>query len=158
MSGTRVACLPGVPVILLRRPDIQQLFGLGDVLEYLENTRTIQCASGRDHVAVPVTHTTRAPDAEPLQAGPSNVKAEPAERAGAIATSAVTRGYNAPAGQAGSSTWTARSKVEPSVRGVQGQGKIDKGKARDMGIDWRQDVQRVGFRVVVENGEEVIEI
>lgn len=164
MSGARVACLPGVPVILLRRPDIQQLFGLGDVLECLENTRAIQRASGGDHVAPPVMHTTRTPGAE---ARPSNVKVEPATCAQVFATSAagpsnvktepgttsaVTRGYNAHAGQAGPSTT-----VERSVRSVQGKGKVDKGKASDMGIDWRQDVQRAGFRVVVENGE-VIEI
>lgn len=168
VSGVQVACLPGVLFILLQHPNIQQLFGFEDMLKCLENTRAIQRASGQDHVAPPVMHTTRTPGTEAPQARPSNVKVEPTTCAQVFTTSAagpsnvktepgttsaVTRGYNVHAGQAGPSTT-----AEHSVRSVQVKGKVVKGKGSNMGIDWRQDVQRAGFRVVVENSEEVIEI
>lgn len=50
-------------------------------------------------------------------------------------------------------------KVEPSAEAMKGkETKKDKGKGRDMGTDWRRDVEGTGFRVIVENGEEIIEI
>lgn len=160
VSGARVACLPGVPVILLRRPDVQQLLGLGDVLEYLENVRAIQRASGEGPAAMTAVHAARARDPPSPQAGPSNVKEEAAARAQTVG-SVVISGYDsdAYAAQAGPSTLLRPVKVEPSAEAVKGkETKKDKGKGRDMGTDWRRDVEGAGFRVLVENGEEVIEI
>lgn len=58
-SGARVPMPLKTPVILLRRPDVVGLMGLGEVLDYLENERAIQNAVGGDDedevVSIPVS-------------------------------------------------------------------------------------------------------
>lgn len=48
IPGARIALLPKPPVILLRRPDINGVFGLGEVLEWLENQREMQRVANQD--------------------------------------------------------------------------------------------------------------
>ncbi len=42
IPGARISLLPNPPVVLLRRPDIVGVFGLGEVLEWLENQREMR--------------------------------------------------------------------------------------------------------------------